>query len=404
MNQEVQKENLFTFSYFCSCFANFLLFFCFYLLMPILALYLKEAFHSTETMVGAILSCYTVACLLIRPFSGFLVDTFARKPLYLLSLFFFVLIFAGYPLATSVLMFAVLRVLHGLSFGMVTIAGNTIVIDIMPSSRRGEGLGYYGLSNNFAMATGPMVGMYMLEHYGDYNVIFYMALAISALALFVGSRIKTKHRPKQAKEPVSLDRFILLKGIPAGVNTLMIAVPYGITTSYIALYALELYSDKNVGMFYTFMALGIALSRIFSGKQVDKGRTTQIITVGIFIATLAYVLLAFVKQVPLEYGSMSKSLFYAVALMVGLGYGSVFPALNSLFVGLSPNSKRGTANSTYLTSWDIGVGVGLMLGGAVGAWVSFSVVFAIGAFFDFVSLLIFVSYTSGHFHRNQIKS
>ncbi len=360
MVQEVQKDNLFTFSYFCSCFANFLLFFCFYLLMPVLALYLKEAFNSTETMVGAILSCYTIACLLIRPFSGFLVNTFSRKPLYLFSMFFFVLIFAGYPLATSVLMFAVLRVLHGLSFGMVTIAGNTIVIDIMPSSRRGEGLGYYGLSNNFAMATGPMIGMYLLEHYNDYNIIFYISFAFSALGLFIASRIKTKPHNKVEKQPVSLDRFILLKGIPAGVNTLMIAVPYGITTSYIALYALELYSDKNVGLFYTFMAVGIALSRIISGKQVDRGHITRIIMIGMVMATLAYGLLAMVKMVPSSCGSLSHYMFYSVALLIGLGYGSIFPALNSLFVGLAPNNKRGTANSTYLTSWDIGVGVGLM--------------------------------------------
>ena len=93
---------------------------------PSLPLYLIDTFHSSKSEVGLILSCYTVAALAVRPFSGFLADKFDRKPVYLLAYAFFIAIFISYPLVeVIVLIFALMRVLHGLAFGMVTTAGNT---------------------------------------------------------------------------------------------------------------------------------------------------------------------------------------------------------------------------------------------------------------------------------------
>ena len=122
----------------------------------VLAFYLAEIFNSEKGTIGIILSCYTIAALCIRPFSGYLLDTFARKPLYLLAYFLFTAAFGGYLLAGTLTLFTLIRIFHGLAFGTVTVAGNTVVIDIMPSSRRGEGLGYYGMMNNTAMSIGPM--------------------------------------------------------------------------------------------------------------------------------------------------------------------------------------------------------------------------------------------------------
>ena len=91
-----KQDKLFTLDYICSCGANFLMFLSFYMLMPILALYLKDTFDAGESKIGIILSCYTIAALCIRPFSGFLLDSLAGKPLNLISRFLFVFIFSGY--------------------------------------------------------------------------------------------------------------------------------------------------------------------------------------------------------------------------------------------------------------------------------------------------------------------
>lgn len=277
------QDRLVTPSYCCILAANFLLYFGFYLLMPVLPFYLTEVFHTNSTMVGITLSCYTVAALTIRPFSGYLLDTLARKPLYIISFFIFTVIFAGYLVAGSLTLFIILRIAHGIAFGTVTVSGNTVVIDIMPSSRRGEGIGYYGLMNNIAMAIGPMVGLFLHDFY-TFPVIFISALISCTLGCIMASLVRTPPKMPVKRAPVSLDRFILLKGIPAGVDLLLLSIPYGMTTTYVAMYAKQMGIHKGSGLFFTLMAVGLAISRLFSGRQVDKGKITQVISLGIYLA------------------------------------------------------------------------------------------------------------------------
>ena len=138
---------------------NFLLFFAFYLLTPLLPIYLDQQFAADKDTIGIVLSGYVVATFLVRPFSGFVVDTFNRKTVLTITFLFFFLCFAGYVGAGTLLMFAIIRTLHGLPFGAATVANSTAAIDVLPSERRNEGIGYYGLSNNLSMAIAPSAGI-----------------------------------------------------------------------------------------------------------------------------------------------------------------------------------------------------------------------------------------------------
>ena len=90
------KDKLFTRSYVAILAANFLMFMGFYLLLPILPFYLSESYGIDKAMIGTALSCYVVAALCVRPFAGYLLDTFARKPLYLLAYGVFTIVFNLY--------------------------------------------------------------------------------------------------------------------------------------------------------------------------------------------------------------------------------------------------------------------------------------------------------------------
>ena len=218
------KDRLITSSYCFILAANFLLYFGFWLLIPVLPFYLSEFFQAGNSTIGIVLSCYTVAALCIRPFSGYLLDTFARKPLYLFAYFIFMMMFGGYLIAGSLTLFIMFRIIHGVSFGMVTVGGNTVVIDIMPSSRRGEGLGYYGLTNNTAMSIGPMFGLFLHDAGVSFATIFCYAFGACILGFLSASLVKTPYKPPVKREPISLDRFILLKGIYQ-IGTLEESVP-----------------------------------------------------------------------------------------------------------------------------------------------------------------------------------
>ncbi|MBR6519808.1 MAG: MFS transporter, partial [Paludibacteraceae bacterium] len=389
-------------SYWAILGANFMLFFAFYLIMPILPFYLKEIFNTPNSLIGVILACYTVAALTIRPFAGYLLDAMARKPLYIATFFFFVLFFGGYIVSISLFMVIIVRALQGVMFGIVTVAGNTVVIDIMPSERRGEGLGYYGLANNIAMAFGPMVGLF-LHDYFSFNTIFFIAITTGTIGLILASLVHTKQKAPVKRPPISLDRFLLIKGIPAGIALLMLSVPYGITSSYIAVYAQELNLSISSGLFFTFMASGMMASRIFSGKLVDKGYVAQVISVGIIIVLICYFGLALCLPISLHYPSLLSSIFCLIALFVGVGFGTIFPAYNTLFVNLAEHNQRGTANSTYLTSWDIGIGFGLVIGGIVSQHTSFAYAYLIGGTLCLISAIYFTLYVGPHFNRHKLR-
>lgn len=397
------KDRLVTPSYCFILAANFLLYFGFYILMPVLPFYLTEVFGLGKGSIGTILACYTVAALLVRPFSGYLLDAFARKPLYLLAFTVFTSVFGLYLLAGSVLLFVALRIIHGLSFGMVTVAGNTIVIDIMPSSRRGEGIGYYGLANNIAMSLGPMTGLFLHDYY-SFTVIFLSALGCCLAGLVMASLVKTPVKPRIERDsPISLDRFILLKGIPVGIDLLLISIPYGITTTYVAMYAKSIGVVSGTGLFFTFMALGMAVSRMFSGRQVDHGKITQVIMAGIVIVIFCYIGLFVCEPLFAVSEALVKIILYGSALALGVGSGMMFPAFNTMFVNLGRNDQRGTATSTYLTSWDIGIGIGLVTGGVIGEAYSFSYAYLIGAVLCIVSLIIFKFRIIPHFQKNRLR-
>lgn len=412
------KERLFTRSYMFILAANFLLFFGFWLLIPVLPFYLKETYNCPEAMLGAILCCYTVSGLCVRPFSGFLMDKFPRKPIYILCYFICASIFLGYMTAGVLTWFIILRALHGIAFSSVTVGGNTLCVDITPSSRRGEALGYYGLTNNTAMALGPMTGLFMHDHV-SYEGIFITGMLFSIIGLLCAFCVKARtpesiiarklEKQQTGKDPVSsrkklsLDRFILLKGIPVSISLLMLSIPYGATTNFVAMYAHEINLDVPSGFFFTLMAVGMGASRLVAGKKVDQGYITQCIHIGLYPVILAFFMLSMCRFIAPESMNIAECTFFAVPLLLGIGFGIIFPAMNTLYINLAPNNQRATATSTYLTAWDVGIGIGIASSGVIAQHFTFYMVYLIGSILCTVSLIFFVIKVTPHYNRNKLR-
>ncbi len=400
MNQP--QDKLWTTSFINASIGNFLLFFAFYLLVPVFPLFLIEVFGASKTAVGAILASYTIAALVIRPFAGFVLDMVYRKPVYLIAYLLFVLTFVGYPLANTIGLFLFVRILHGFTFGFVTTAGNSLIVDIMPASRRGEGLGYFGVANTLAMAIGPMTGLFMHEAF-SFNTVFYTAIGTGIAGFLFASTIKSKNMAdKNRQQPVAFDRFFLFKGFHAGICLLLMGIPYGIAVTYVAIYGKEIGIQSGVGVFFTLMAIGLAFSRLISGKLVDRGKLVHVIAWGTILGAIGFFALAALKF--LHNTMLIILLFYIISLLIGIAYGLIFPAYNTLFVNLAPNNRRATASSTYMTSWDIGIGIGLICGG----WIADSkgglqMAYLTGALMAVVSFLYFIRLAGPHFNRHKLR-
>ncbi len=336
---------------------NFLVHFSFMLIVPLLPLYLNETFGATKDTIGMVLTGYTIMALTIRPFSGYLVDTFPRKTVLVICGALFFALFAGYLAAGSLAAFAIFRTLHGAPFGATTVAASTVAIDAVPSSRRSEAIGYYGLSNNLAMALGPAIAVFLLHVFsGNYRALFWVSLAASLVGLFLEMSI---HLPKRdfvpEKKVISLDRFFLLDGWREAIGIACFAFSYGVLSTYVAIYGKEdLGITSGTGLFFGLCAIGLILSRLTGARALRRNQVSRNASMGMCVSVFGYLMFAAVHN-PVGY--------YGAALIIGLGNGHMYPAFQTMFINLAEHSQRGTANSSILTSWDAGVGLGVLTGG-----------------------------------------
>jgi predicted MFS family arabinose efflux permease len=390
------KEKLWNSNYIKVSIANFMLFFAFYLLTPLLPLYMSEQFHATKDVIGIVLSGYTVLALLFRPFSGYVVDSFPRKQVLMVCFFLFFIFFAGYIFAGSLLLFAVIRTLHGGPFGAVTVANSTVAIDVLPSSRRTEGIGYYGLSNNVAMAIGPTIAIYIYNFVHSFEVLFWMAFIVAGLGLLIDATVKLKSREfVKPKSKLSLDRFLLVKGTLLGINLILFGFCFGVLSNYLAIYGKEVLGiTSGTGTYFMLLAVGLILSRLEGASSLRKGKITYNASVGVGFSLLGYILFVTCNNYFGYYGS---------AILIGLGNGHMFPAFQNMFINLAEHNQRGTANSTLLISWDIGMGIGILVGGVVAEYFGYTIAFWTTVVSNAAGVAMYFIATRGYYLRNKLR-
>ena len=399
MEQENPKptyEKLWNSNYLKVWGANFMIFFSFMLLTPLLPSYLSDTFGADKQTIGIVLSGYTLTALLIRALSGYMVDSFPRRTVMIASYFLFALFFAGYLVAGSLLLFAIVRTLHGAPFGATTVSNSTVAIDVLHPSRRAEGIGYYGLSNNIATAISPSVAILLFSAYQSYDLLFWVALITALIGLASTSSVKLREREiVKSDKPLSLDRFILLKGWRQGAAMICYAFSYGVLVTYVAIYGKEeLGITGGTGLFFLLLSVGLILSRLVGSRTLRQGKVTENASIGTAIALVGYILFAAMHN---QWG------YYGAALIIGLGNGHMFPAFQTMFINLASNAQRGTANSTLLVSWDIGMGLGILVGGIVAEHVGYHAAFWTACGVNLLGIAIFQLLSRKHFLRNKLR-
>ena len=397
-NPRMVNEKLWNANYLKAWSANFMHYFSFMVVTPLFPLYLSEEFGATKDETGLVLCGYALTALLIRPFSGFFVDSFPRKAVLLVCYGLFALFFGGYLVAGSLLSFCIIRTLHGAPMGATTVANSTVAIDVLPSSRRAEGIGYYGLSNNLGTAIAPTIGILIYQWTSNYKLIFAVSLVTASIGFLInGSLHLTPKRPndQSPKRQIRLDRFLLLKGIPEALCTALFSFSYGVVSTYIAIYAKQsLGITTGTGLFFTLLCVGLISSRLVGARGLRKGRVTENATHGILISLAGFFLFA---ALPSAWG------FYGAAFIIGLGNGHWFPAFQTMFINLAPNSQRGTANSTLFTAWETGVGLGIVLGGIVAEYLSYSAAFGLAWVSSSPGTIYFFARARQHFLCNRLR-
>jgi predicted MFS family arabinose efflux permease len=276
---------------------------------------------------------------------------------------------------------------------MSTVSSNTVAIDIIPSTRRAEGVGYFGMNMNLAMAIAPFVAMYIYERPEGFHLLIFCSIIMGTFALIAASLIKTPVKEKQKhKPPLSVDRFILIKGIPLFLNQILVTTGWGMLIAFGVLYGNQI-QISNAGIFFLFLAAGLIISRVISGRFVDRGHIHVISILALSLITISFLCFASFHTI---------TAFCVSAFFVGIGYGMMLPSFQTSFINMAASDRRGTANSTYLTAFDLGLGIGMLLGGFIAGAHPMAYIYLVSSGLAFCSVIMYIFVSRKVYDRNKL--
>lgn len=331
---------------------NFFITLIFYLLMVTLAIYAVNELDASTSEAGLISGIFIIGTLIGRLFIGRFIDSIGRKKTLFTGLIFFTLTTLLYFVDLGIGFLLVNRLIHGMAMGMASTATGTIVAQIIPPTRKGEGIGYYSMSATLATAIGPFIGLFMAQN-TSFQVIFSFCLALGVISLITAFFLYVPALKVTAKVTESkgfkLSNFIEPKALPISIITLLLAFCYSSVLSFISFYAIEIDLVNTASFFFVVYAVAVLLSRPFSGPLMDRKGSNFIMYPAFIIFGIGLLLL-----------SMTTNSFtlLAAGFLIGLGFGNMQSSSQAIAVKLTPPHRMGMATSTFFIMLDAGLGFG----------------------------------------------
>ena len=364
--------------------ANTLSSICSSMIIQALPLYVMEL-GSSEAVAGLIMGIYTIASLVCRPFFGNMVDTRGRQSVLIIGVIIILTTCFSFSLTSIVAVILFIRGVQGAGYSAFSTAAGTIVADVLPQNRLSEGIGYYGVSFNIASSFGPALMLFMRDHLG-YKSIFFATGAISILTFLLGFTLKYERKSdksvKATQNPskkLTLDSVVEKTAIPGALVLILIMLPNGLIASFLVKYS-ETLGVGGIGLYFTFNAIAMILSRLFVGRICDRVGAQRALPPGLMLIFGGILLIAFAR---------SLFIFIVAGMMLGFGYGIVNPTIQAFVMKSAPLHRRGAASATYYSSMDLGSGAGSILGGIMTQWIGFTTSFAIFSLFMVGAFAVF---------------
>lgn len=378
------KSKLWTKNFIIITIVNFLAAIGFYLLMIIISEYAMVKFNSSPGEAGFSASIFVIGALLARLFTGkWIAGTGYKKMLFIgmLSSLALTLTYFG---TNGIIALLAVRFVHGAAFGITSTAAATIVADIIPKERSGEGIGYYSLSQTLATAIGPFIGMFLSQH-GSYNVIFVTCAIVSAASLVILPfltlpKIELTEEQKNGMQGSRLSNFIEFSVVPISIISLVIYLCYSSIVSFLSVYAKEIHLIDAAGFFFIVYAVIVLVSRPSVGRMFDLKGENSIMYPAILIFAIGMFLFS--------RNSHGYVLLLAAAL-IGLGFGAIQSSTQAIAVKITPPHRLGLANSTYFMFADIGMGIGPLFVGFMIPFTGYRGMYMIMATIALVCLLLY---------------
>lgn len=360
--------------------------------MPTLPVYLTRDLGISHGHTGLVMAAFSISAILIRPFAGYLVDNCHRSLVFILALSLVTAIYGIYPLVSGATTMFLLRFMHGAVWGICSTSIAPLVADAAPAARMGEGIGISALSIPVGMTIGPMFGFEILKGHGP-DTMFLSIFGVSFLSVLIAFFAKTPHKII-ARKRLRLTNLFNRRALPLSFCMFFVMIAYGAIIVFLGIYAGEK-DFSNVSVFFLCFAGALFFSRLFLSKLFDRGYFFQLIMVGVALTAIGMLWLGCAWN-PMQ--------FLLSGMINGFGFGILMPTCQAAINHLVDSRERGAANSTYLLSYDLGMGTGSLLVGFLSDKMALGVIYGYTSFLIVVSAALFVSIAIPHYHRNRLKN
>ncbi|MER1956642.1 MAG: MFS transporter [Solibacillus sp.] len=347
-----KKEPLWTRNFVTIAIVNFIIIMIFYLLIVTIAPYAVKELHASTAQAGLISGIYIVGALIGRLLTGRVIQSVGSKKILLIGLALFACTLLLYVIPAGIGALLVIRLVNGIAVGIASTATGTIIAQILPATRKGEGIGYYSMSTTLATAIGPFLGLMLAQHI-SYFVIFMICCGLGLFAFVAAFTTKiampTRTTSVSANKGFHIGDFIDLKALPIGILIMLFAFGYAGILSFINFFAEERDVVAASSLFFFVYAVAVLVTRPFTGRLMDLKGANMIMYPGIVLFAVGLLLLSTAHS--------SFTLLLAGAI-IGIGYGNVASTFQALAIKVTTPEKMGLATSTYFIGLDIGLGFG----------------------------------------------
>ncbi|MEH7223297.1 MFS transporter [Bacillus sp. JJ1566] len=349
----MENQKLWTKDFIIVSSINFFLTFVFYLLVVIIAVYAVDEYGASTSQAGLVTGIFIVGTLIGRLFIGRFIDLIGRKKTLFIGLVLFTITTFLYFVHAGITFLLINRFIHGITLGIASTATGTIVAQIIPPKRRGEGIGYFSMSATLATAIGPFIGLFMSQH-TSYQVIFSLCLVIGVIGLLTSlilyvPPLENETNQNQEKKGFSIAQFVEPKALPIAFVTLAISLCYASVLSFINFYAIEIELVTAASFFFLVYSIAVLISRPFTGRLMDIKGANYVMYPAFFILAIGMFLLSIAHN--------SVTLLISGAL-IGLGFGNMQSCTQAVAIKLTPAHRMGLATSTFYIFLDAGLGFG----------------------------------------------
>jgi len=369
MSDAPGKERLFNRAYLSLFLINLIVSAGFSMVLTTISLYVT-GFGATAAVVGAIVGSLSIASMFVRPFSGILSDQLNRKMLLVLALVGSGIAMAGCGLTKSIPLLFAFRILHGISFSIVSTVTMALVAGSVPQAKMAQGLGYFAVGQTITTAFAPSLGIWIGERFG-FSVTFLCAAALALVAVLVAVLIipSTGNKRFHLDHRLTVSDFISSEALPFGILAIIVSGATGLESGFVAIFGQQLQLG-NVGWYFTIGAAALFISRIAGGKLGDR-YGTSVLYAGIGLMIVAFVLLGMANT-----GNALVLLVIAAAVKA-LGLGIVQPTLQAGSMKSVSVERRGAASCTYYLGADIGQALMPIAGGVVAGVSGYGTMFTV---------------------------